>query len=202
MINRRNVLRSGGAAALGALAIGAVAGGSDLASAAAGSRELLGDPASTPEAESLWPANLTSGERKLLEIFDELDFVVYSGQQWDRLGESHAQNIRVHWPDGHYTDGLDRHIADMKGQFVWAPDTRITEHPIRIAKENLTSVTGVMKGTFTQPMPDGKGGFIQPTGKKFSVNMATVGIWNKHRVMEEEFLFWDNLTFYQQIGLA
>ncbi|MFF3766531.1 ester cyclase [Streptomyces sp. NPDC001922] len=202
MINRRNVLRGGGAAALGALAITAVAGGTDPASAATGGRELLGDPASTPEAESLWPPNLTSGERKLLEVFDELDFVVYSGQQWDRLGESHAQNIRVHWPDGHYTDGLDRHIADMKGQFVWAPDTRITEHPIRIAKENLTSVTGVMKGTFTRPMPDGKGGFIQPTGKKFSVNMATVGIWNKHRVMEEEFLFWDNGTFYQQIGLA
>lgn len=26
----------------------------------------------------------------------------------------------------------------MKSQFVWAPDTRITEHPIRIAKDNLT----------------------------------------------------------------
>ncbi|MFD5428829.1 ester cyclase [Streptomyces sp. NPDC127084] len=202
MIDRRNVLRGGGAAALGALAITAVASGTDLAAAATGTREMLGDPASTPEAESLWPANLTRTERKHLEVFDELDFAIYSGQQWDRIGESHAQNIRVHWPDGHYTDGIDRHIADMKSQFVWAPDTRITEHPIRIAKDNLTSVTGVMQGTFTRPMPDGKGGFIQPTGKKFSINMATVGIWNKHAVMEEEFLFWDNLTFYRQIGLA
>ncbi|WP_428849368.1 DoxX family protein [Streptomyces cucumeris] len=202
MIDRRNVLRGTGAAALGALAITAVTSGTDLAAAATGDRELLGDPASTPQAESLWPADLTRTERKHLEVFDELDFAVYSGQQWDRIGESHAQNIRVHWPDGHYTDGIDRHIADMKGQFVWAPDTRITEHPIRIAKENLTSVTGVMQGTFTRPMPDGKGGFIQPTGKKFSINMATVGIWNKRAVMEEEFLFWDNLTFRQQIGLA
>ncbi|MER5934178.1 ester cyclase [Streptomyces sp. NPDC002054] len=202
MLDRRNVLRGGGAAALGALAITAVTSGTDLAAAARGNRELLGDPASTPQAESLWPTDLTRKERKHLEVFDELDFAVYSGQQWDRIGESHAQNIRVHWPDGHYTDGIDRHIADMKSQFVWAPDTRITEHPIRIAKDNLTSVTGVMQGTFTRPMPDGKGGFIQPTGKKFSINMATVGIWNKHAVMEEEFLFWDNLTFYQQIGLA
>ncbi|MFI1769683.1 ester cyclase [Streptomyces sp. NPDC020800] len=202
MIDRRNVLRGGGAAALGALAITAVASGTDLAAAATGTQELLGDPASTPQAESLWPTHLTHEERKHLEVFDELDFVVYSHQQWDRLGESHAQNIRVHWPDGRYTDGLDRHIADMKGQFVWAPDTRITEHPIRIAKDNLTSVTGVMQGTFTRPMPDGKGGFIQPTGKKFSINMATVGIWNRQAVMEEEFLFWDNRTFYQQIGLA
>ncbi|MBM4792681.1 ester cyclase [Streptomyces sioyaensis] len=202
MIDRRNVLRSGGAAALGALAITAISSGTDLATAATGSRELLGDPASTPQAESLWPAHLTDTERKHLKVFDELDFVVYSGQQWDRLSESHAQNIRVHWPDGHYTDGIDRHIADMKSQFVWAPDTRITEHPIRIAKDNLTSVTGVMQGTFTRPMPDGNGGFIQPTGKKFAINMATVGIWNKLGVMEEEFLFWDNRTFYQQIGLA
>ncbi|MFE5966291.1 hypothetical protein [Streptomyces sp. NPDC056463] len=110
--------------------------------------------------------------------------------------------MRVHWPDGHYTDGIDRHIADMKSQFAWAPDTRITEHPNRIAKGNLTSVTGVMQGTFTKPMPDGKGGFIQPTGKKFSVNMVTVGIWNKDGVMQEEFLFWDNNTFYKQLGLA
>ncbi|MGW0882492.1 ester cyclase [Streptomyces sp. NPDC002671] len=202
MINRRNVLRGGGAAALGALAITAVTSGTDLAAAATDNREMLGDPASTPQTESLWPTTLTHAERKNLEVFDELDFVVYSHQQWDRIAESHAQNIRVHWPDGHYTDGIDRHIADMKGQFVWAPDTRITEHPIRIAKDNLTSVTGVMQGTFTRPMPDGKGGFIQPTGKKFSVNMATVGIWNKDGVMDEEFLFWDNLTFYQQIGLA
>jgi hypothetical protein len=45
-------------------------------------------------------------------------------------------------------------------------------------------------------MADGKG------GKKYAINMATVGIWNSQGVMDEEFLFWDNQTFYQQIGLA
>ncbi|MFD3469928.1 ester cyclase [Streptomyces sp. NPDC058682] len=202
MINRRNVLKGAGAAALGALVLTAVATGTGLAAPAASSPEPLGDPASTSQAESSWPTNLTHEERKNLKVFDELDFNVYSGQQWDRVDESHAKNIRVHWPDGHYTDGLDQHIADMKSQFAWAPDTRITEHPNRIAKGNLTSVTGVMQGTFTKPMPDGKGGFIQPTGKKFSINMVTVGIWNKDGVMQEEFLFWDNQTFYKQLGLA
>jgi hypothetical protein len=124
------------------------------------------------------------------------------GWEWDRLGESHAQNVRVHWPDGHYTDGIERHIADLKAQFVWAPDTRVSEHPIRIAKDNLTAVTGVLQGSFSRPMPDGKGGYIQSTGKTYSVNMATVGLWNEHGVMDEEFLFWDNQTFLQQIGLA
>jgi len=60
----------------------------------------------------------------------------------------------------------------------------------------------VMQGTFTRPMPDGNGGFIQPTGKKYAINMATVGIWNRRGTMDEEFLFWDNQTFYSQIGLG
>jgi hypothetical protein len=32
--------------------------------------------------------------------------------------------------------------------------------------------------------------------------MATVGVWNRRGTMDEEFLFWDNQTFFQQIGLA
>ena len=108
----------------------------------------------------------------------------------------------MHWADGHYTDSIEQHIEDLKGQFVWAPDTRIEKHPIRIAKGTLTSVTGVVRGTFSQPMPDGQGGHIPPTGKSFAVNMATVGIWNRRGVMSEEFLFMDSGTFNRQIGLG
>jgi len=61
---------------------------------------------------------------------------------------------------------------------------------------------GVMKGTFTQPMPDGKGGSMAPTGKAFATNMCTVGIWNNQGRMVEEFLFCDNQIFYKEIGLA
>jgi hypothetical protein len=201
MINRRSVLRTGGAAAFGALALATVAAGADPADAAIRYQELLGDPAQTGE-ELPWPSNLTREERRNLKTFDELDFVVYSEQQWDRLGESHARNIRVHYADGHYTDGIEEHIEDLKGQFVWAPDTHIDEHPIRIAKGSLTAVTGVVRGTFSQPMPDGNGGFVPPTGKSFAVNMVTVGIWNRRGVMSEEFLFMDSGTFTRQIGLG
>ncbi|WP_202919539.1 hypothetical protein [Saccharothrix deserti] len=71
-----------------------------------------------------------------------------------------------------------------------------------MAHDGLTAVAGVQQGTFTRPMPDGKGGFIQPTGKKYAINIATIGLWNKRGTMDEEFLFWDNQTFSQQIGLA
>lgn len=162
---------------------------------------VVGDPAAGGVTTPAFPKNLSSTERAHLETFDTLDFEVFSHADWARLHESHAENIRVHWPDGHYTDGIQKHIEDLAALFVWGPDIRIDVHPIRIAQDSLTAVTGVMRGTFTLPMPDGKGGFIQPTGKAFSINMATIGSWNRQGTMDEEFLFWDNLTFYQQIGL-
>jgi len=196
------MLKGGAAAAFGALAITAVTSGESLAQAGTRYPGLLPDPATTPVPNPPFPNNLTRAERKHLETFDELDFEVFTHADWARLGESHAKNIRVHWPDGHYTDGIDKHIDDLAALFVWGPDTRILSHPLRVAKNELTCVTGVMEGTFTRPMPDGNGGFIQPTGKKYAINMATVGIWNRQGTMDEEFLFWDNQAFYSQIGLG
>lgn len=136
-----------------------------------------------------------------LATFDVLDFDVFSNQQWDRIRESHSQDVTVHWPDGHITHGIDRHISDMKAFFVYAPDTRIKVHSVKIGTGEWTSVVGLMQGTFTQPMttPDGK--VIQPTGKAFNLPMCTVGHW-KNGVMDEEYLFWDNATYMRQIGLG
>jgi hypothetical protein len=135
--------------------------------------------------------------------FDTLDYVVFTQQQWVRFHESHANNIIVNWPDGHHTDGLDRHIKDMMAMFVYAPDTRIKVHPIRFGNSTgeWTCVTGVMEGTFTKPMPLGNGKFIQPTGKAFKIPMCTVGHW-KGGLMIEESLFWDNQTYMSQMGLG
>lgn len=147
---------------------------------------------------------LTAGNAKIAEYlqkFDTLDFTVFSNQQWVRLHESHAKDIKVNWPDGHYTIGIDRHISDLKFMFIYAPDTKIKEHPVRFGSGNMTCVTGVMTGTFTQPMPIGDGKFIQPTGKSFSIPMCTVGVW-KNGVMVEEYLFWDNQTYMNQLGLG
>ena len=132
--------------------------------------------------------------------FDQLDFDVFSNQKWDRLKESHAPNIKVYWPDGHVTEGIEVHIEDLKKLFVHAPDTRIKEHPIKFGSGKYTLVTGVFEGTFTKAMPIGGGKFIQPTGKAFKMPMATVGLW-EDGVMIEEHLFWDNQTYAKQIGL-
>jgi hypothetical protein len=203
----RPMLKTGGSLALGVLALRAVQSGVILTMAAGGDNAPTGwtpmpDPADGGVMSPPFPMNLTAGERANLETFDTLDFDVFSNQDWARLGESHAPNIRVHFPDGHYTDGIDKHIADMTAWFQWAPDLRVDAHPLRLAKDNLTAVTGVLKGTFSKPMPDGKGGTIAPTGKAFAIDMVTVGIWNLQGTMDEEFFFWDNQTFYAKMGLG
>ena len=57
-----------------------------------------------------------------------------------------------------------------------------------------------MTGTFTEPMPIGDGNFIDPTGNQFSLKMATIAFWQDGRMIHE-WLFWDNDTFYRQLGL-
>ena len=136
-----------------------------------------------------------------IKTFDNLDFDVFTNQKWDRLKESHSDNITVHWPDGHQTKGIERHIKDLKSMFVYAPDTRIQEHPVKVASGEWTSVIGVMEGTFTESMPLPDGSSIPPTGKSFKLVMSTVGHWN-NGVMDEEYLFWDNQAFMKQIGLS
>ena len=136
-----------------------------------------------------------------LATFDTLDFDVYTNQKWERFSESHAADILVHYPDGHTTKGLPAHIEELKPMFVFAPDTRIKTHPVRIQSGEWTSVIGVMEGTFTKPMPVGDGKTMPPTGKPFKLTMCTVGHW-KNGLMDEEYLFWDNQSFMKQIGLA
>ncbi|MCB9795203.1 MAG: ester cyclase [Alphaproteobacteria bacterium] len=158
---------------------------------------------SSAEAEAILQAfyDQEALEAAHLATFDTLDFDVFTGQEWDRLSESHAQDVIVHWPDGHVTEGIDVHIQDLQGLFVWAPDTRIEEHPIRVASGEFTAVTGTMEGTFTEPMPIGDGNFIEPTGAAYRIAMATVSHW-EDGTMDEEWLYWDNQSFYAQIGLG
>lgn len=147
---------------------------------------------------------LTTGKEamaKNLITFDTLDFTVFSNQDWTRLHESHSKDIIVHWPDGHLTTGIERHIEDLKAMFVYAPNTQIKEHPIRFGDGKFTAVTGIMTGTFSKPMPIGKGKFIQPTGKSFSLPMCTIGIL-KEGIMTEEYLYWDNQTYMSQLGVG
>ena len=158
-------------------------------------------PAEKPGNPPPAPEKQLPAVEATLKVFDTLDFDVFSNQKWDRLAESHAKDIVVTWPDGHETKGIDRHIADLKAMFVFAPDITIKVHPIRFGSGAWTTVTGVMTGTFTKPMPGANGATTAPTGKRFAISMATIGHWNG-KTMDHEWLFWDNADFYQQLGLG
>lgn len=172
-----------------------------VAAASAAFASIAATPAENPETPPPPHEKQAPAVERHLKTFDTLDFDVFSNQKWDRLRESHAQDIVVTWPDGHETKGIDKHIDDLKALFVFAPDITITTHPIRFGSGSFTGVTGVMTGTFTKPMPIGEGKFIQPTGKRFALSMATIGHWSG-KTMDHEWLFWDNKDFMTQIGVG
>ena len=153
--------------------------------------------AQTPESRTAVAGRIA---QEHLAKFDTLDFDVFSNQKWDRVKESHSDNIAVHWPDGHVAYGIKQHIEDMKKLFVHAPDTRIKQHPIKIGTGEWTAVTGIMEGTFTKPMTKPDGTVVQPTGKSFKLPMVTVGYWTNGK-MNEEYLYWDNATYMTQMGV-
>ncbi len=158
-------------------------------------------PAERPQYPPPPPERQAPAVERDLKTFDMLDFDVFSNQKWDRLQESHAQDIVVTWPDGHETRGIEKHIQDLKALFVWGPDITIKVHPIRFGSGSWTAVTGVMTGTFTRPMPTPDGRTIAPTGQRFAIGMATIGHWVNGR-MDHEWLFWESQDFLKQIGLA
>ena len=158
-------------------------------------------PAENPTTPPPKPERQAPKVEKNLKVFDTLDFDVFSNQKWDRLAESHAKDIVVTWPDGHETHGIERHIEDLKALFVYAPDLKIKAHPIRFGSGDWTCATGVMSGTFSQPMPIGEGKTLPPTGKTVHIGMATIGHW-KGGTMDHEWLFWDSQEFMKQLGLA
>ena len=133
--------------------------------------------------------------------FDSLDFYIYNNQKWDDMCISHDDKIVVHYPNGSVTVGLvPLHLESMKPLFVFAPDTKIVSHPVKFGKGDWTTVVGEMEGTFSRPMPVADGKTIPPTGKKFKLKMCTVGHWQGGKLIEE-YLFWDDFTFRNQIGI-
>jgi hypothetical protein len=60
---------------------------------------------------------------------------------------------------------------------------------------------GRLTSGIVRHISDLKSKFIHPTGKSFLLPMCTVGIW-KDGVMIEEYLYWDNQSYMNQIGMG
>lgn len=93
--------------------------------------------------------------------FDKLDFDAFSNQNWTLFNEIHAPDVKVVWPDGRQTTGIEQHDKDVKAFFAYAPDTKIKVHPIKLGSGNWTAATGIMTGTFSKAMSLANGSIIQ-----------------------------------------
>lgn len=136
-----------------------------------------------------------------IKRFDTLDFDAFSHQDWELFNDIHSEDVVVVFPDGRKTVGIEQHDKDIAAMFEYAPDMRVTSHPIKVGSGDWTAVTGVIEGTFTQPMvlPDGTA--IPPTGKSFKIPMATFAKWNDGKIIEEN-LFWDTSAMMAQMGIT
>lgn len=137
-----------------------------------------------------------------LKRFDQLDFEAYSERKNMKLfQEIHCPDVKVVFPDGRTTEGIEQHVADINNLFNGTPDNRITAHPIAFGSGDWTVTTGVMEATFSEPikLPDGK--TIAATGKKVKMPMATIARWKKGCIAEEH-LFWDNAEYMKQLGIG
>lgn len=151
-------------------------------------------------------AEPTKSEKKQvqenLKRFDHLDFDAYSQRKDMKLfRDIHCRDVKVVFPDGRVTNGIDQHVTDINGLFNGTPDSRITAHPISFGSGEWTATTGVMEATFSEPMKLPDGTSIPPTGKKVKMPMATIARW-KNGCIAEEHLFWDNAEYMKQLGLT
>ncbi len=135
-----------------------------------------------------------------LALFDQLDFVAYSTQDYALFEHLHCPNVVVTYGNGQQTTGIAAHEAAVKSLFVWAPDQTILEHPTRVGQGDDTAVVGRWRGTFSNPMPLPDGGAVPPTGKSFDVHLATFAHWTNGCIDNEQ-LFSDTGTLLGQIGL-
>lgn len=134
--------------------------------------------------------------------FDRLDFDAYSHRKdMKRFRDIHCPAVKVVFPDGRTTHGIDGHVKDIDGLFNGTPDSRITAHPIAFGSGDWTATTGVLEATFSEPKTLADGKSIPPTGKKVKIPMATIARW-KNGCIAEERLFWDSAEYMKQLGLG
>jgi len=138
--------------------------------------------------------------KRHLEIFDELDLVAFNDRDMERIGEIHAEDVKVYNPDGSLTTPFEPHHA---GELQFLFDTfefRVAEHIVGFGYGEWTAGVSVSKGKWVKPitLPDGR--VLQPSRKELTIRIATLARWKNSRIVEEH-LFWDNAEWNRQIGL-
>jgi ketosteroid isomerase-like protein len=142
-------------------------------------------------------------EKRNMELMQTLDDA-WNGQDLATFEKRHKHDVVVTWPGKPPTHGIKAHNQEAVDFFKAFPDQHLDNRPYRVffASGDWTCSIARFTGTFGGPMagPDGKE--IAPTGKKFEVDFCTVARWDENGQIIEENLFYDLVSFMQQIGLS
>jgi predicted ester cyclase len=143
-----------------------------------------------------------SSPSELKELMTTLD-ESWNAQDWDTYDSRHSADTKVHWPGKpDATRGRPDHRAEAIEFFKTFPDNHLDlPYRVLLADGDWTCSVAHFTGTMTGPMqgPDGKE--LPPTGKSFDVEFCTVAKWKNREIVEEK-LFYDLVSFMQQIGIG
>ena len=143
-----------------------------------------------------------SNEEHLKELMTTLDDA-WNAQDLDTFAKRHKTDTVVRWPGQPATHGVEAHKQEALDFFRAFPDQHLDNRPYKvlIASGDWTCSVARFRGTMTGPMKGADGADIPPTGKSFEVDFCTVARWDNDQIVEEN-LFYDLMSFLQQIGLS
>lgn len=118
-----------------------------------------------------------------------------------RESRGYRRAIRLEMPATAGLHCVTSHERELQWLFDTFPDIEINEHPIKFGSGDWTAGMSVTTRTFSEPMKLADGSEISPTGKPFEIRIVTLVRWEDGRIAEE-YLFWDNLDWNRQIGIA
>lgn len=134
-----------------------------------------------------------------LRRFDSLDYNITNQHQWGQFAGLYDTSVVVNYPDATFTGGLSTYLETVKPMFSYAPDAKITQHPVSIGSGDWTATIQEIRGTFTDTMHIPYGKPISPTGNSFIIKACTMARWLDGKIVEQ-YLFVDNLSFMKRIG--
>ncbi len=148
------------------------------------------------------PEEMMSPEERNRYLMQTLDDA-WNAQDLETFEERHKPDVVVRWPGKPPTLGVEAHRVEAIDFFRAFPDQHVGNRPYKVlfASGDWTCSVARFRGTMTGPLRGPDGQEIPPTGKAFDVDFCTVARWDKGQIVEEN-LFYDLVTFLQQIGLS
>lgn len=129
----------------------------------------------------------------------------WNARDWATFEARHDADVVVYWPgrDATPTRGVPDHLAEAMAFCDAFPDNKVHNRPYHILFSDGTFSCSVTRftGTFTKPWKLADGTILEPTGDSFDILFSTAARWKDGRLIEE-YLFWDNATFMNQVGLS